>query len=93
MTPGHLLRFDLENPQSAELFLSKLRADMTWDGLLGPKTVTLPGGAPAIETHRSVLVLARRDATVYAVVGTTPAAVEQTLTQAGLTAVQSADSM
>jgi len=84
--PGEgVVTFGCESAGHADRLLSKLRADLTWDKLLGIRTITLRNGAPALALEGSgVLVLARRGDTVYAVAGESPESVEALLKRHGL---------
>ncbi len=60
--------FACEDDHHADMLLSKLRADFTWDKLAGVKEVTLASGAPALEfPDRGVVVFSRKGSTVHAV--------------------------
>ena len=80
-----LVSFACESDEQADRLLSKLRADFTWDKLLGFHEITLRNGAPALALNGcGVLALARRGGTVFAVAGNTPESVEMLLTRHGL---------
>ena len=77
--------FACESPAHADRLLSKLRADLTWDGLLGIRETKLPGGAPALSLDGAgVLVLARKGPAVHAVTAPTAAAAQALLKRRGL---------
>jgi len=76
--------FTCESPERADQLLSKLRADFTWDRLLGIREVKLSGGAPAFALDGcGVLVLAVKGNAVYAVAAATPEAMEVVMKQLG----------
>jgi hypothetical protein len=78
------LTFTCADEAHADRLLSKLRADLTWDKLLGVRDVTLPGGAPALSlAGGGSLVLARRGASVYALGGDAPEAALRALKLGG----------
>jgi hypothetical protein len=77
-------RFTCEDALRADRLLSKLRADLTWDQLLGPRTQRTPGLAPLLLLSSGALGLVRQEQCVYAVVGPTAAAVESGVERLGL---------
>jgi hypothetical protein len=80
----HNLAFTCEDSRHAELLLSKLQADFTWDSLLGPRKIRLPDGTPGIALDNGqILVFACQENRVGAVVGTSPAEVATALAQEG----------
>ena len=77
--------FSCESPARADVLLSKLRADFSWDQVTGPQAITLPGGQPAYQLDGvGVLVLAEKGSSVYALSAATPAAAADLLAKQGL---------
>ncbi|HEY3417135.1 MAG TPA: hypothetical protein VGM23_09655, partial [Armatimonadota bacterium] len=83
---GGTIVFQCENAAYADRLLSKLRADMTWDSLTGPKGILLPGDVPALAmADGSTLVIAERSNSVYLLTALTPSAAAQRLKKLRLT--------
>lgn len=86
---GGCVVFTCEDAAQADRLLSKLRADFTWDRLLGPTAFKLPGGQPSLQFDSgNVLVLACRENRVYAVAAASVATVEARLARLELSGPQ-----
>ena len=78
------LVFTCEDSRHADQLLSKLRADFTWDSLLGPRPNRLPDGTPGIVLDDGqILVFASQENRVVVVRGTSPAEVQAELARQG----------
>lgn len=85
-TGGGTVVFTCEDDVHAERLLSKLRADVTWDRLLGIRELMLSGDIPAYGLDGfGVLVLAQKSNTVRAVAAPTEAGVSARLARLQLT--------
>lgn len=73
--------FTCADDARADRLLSKLRADLTWDRLLGPRSSNPPGPASALQLESGALLLARHGRSVYATAGSTAAAAHAALGQ------------
>ena len=85
-TGGGTVVLTCEDDLHAERLLSKLRADLTWDRLLGLRELKLSGDIPAYHLDGfGVLVLAQKGTVVTAVAASTQAAASARLTGFRLT--------
>jgi hypothetical protein len=76
--------FTCEDARHADQLLSKLRADFTWDPLLGPRPTRLPDGTPGIVlADGRILVFARRENRVGVAAAATAAEVAAELARQG----------
>ena len=81
---NHDLIFTCEDSRHADQLLSKLRADFTWDRLLGPRPIHLPEGTPGIILDDGrLLVFACQGNRVGVFQGTTPAEIATALSRQG----------